>query len=73
MFLKNKNIIFEIGRSKVTDDAALKETPRLSTDSISLPSKIVYYLYYDFTVQFLTETTLTLHKKTKHVELAPRL
>ena len=28
MFLKNKNIIFEIIRSKVTDYAALKRLPR---------------------------------------------
>ena len=32
MFLKNKNIIFKIRRSKVTDYAALREVPILKRD-----------------------------------------
>ena len=44
MFLKNKNIIFKIKRSKVTDYAALKRTIQLVM--LFLPLLLFYMILY---------------------------
>ena len=46
MFLKNKNIIFKIGRSKVTDYAALIAlVNNVDTDQLASEESIVWGIY----------------------------
>ena len=71
MFLKNKNIIFKIRRSKVTDYAALRGSykvleiniavcPRLESDDISLIICLGYDFYIYGAFEFLCNSIVYL-------------
>ena len=62
MFLKNKNIIFKIRRSKVTDYAALIETPSFS------PWYIIYGQAYHEALSIKKSKMIVMMKQDKIIE-----
>ena len=68
MFLKNKNIIFKIRRSKVTDYAALRIDKCLCPPKLKSITVLLYYFSFKnenfATFTFVVKGMFNLHSKT---------